>query len=79
MNRTQALAYIRAHQPDSLWSFEPPTKAQAQAYLQGLAARGAPHDLVRAQAALLGQALQAGNTLPPHLSAQLAPRGVSKV
>jgi hypothetical protein len=79
MTRNEAMRFMRAHQPDSPWRLEQPTKAQAAAYLKNLAARGAPADLVRTQAALLGQALQAGRKLPPHMSAQLAPRGVSKV
>jgi hypothetical protein len=80
MNRAAALRYLKVHQPDSPWSFEPPTKAQVRSHLQGLAARGAPADLVRTQAALLGQALQAGRKLPPHLVASVChPRGVAKV
>ena len=80
MNRNQALAYMRKHQPNSPWSFEPPTKAQAAAYLKNLAARGAPADMLSMQARMVAQAMQGGNKLPPHLAAQLChPRGASKV
>jgi hypothetical protein len=80
MNRAAALRYLKVHQPDSPWSFEPPTKAQAAAYLKNLAARGAPSDVINMQARMMAQAMQQnGNTLPPHWAVQLAPRGVSKV
>jgi hypothetical protein len=79
MNRTQALSYMRKHQPDSPWSLEQPTKAQVRSHLQGLAARGAPPDVLSMQARMVAQAMQNGKTLPPHWAALLAPRGVSKV
>jgi hypothetical protein len=80
MNRSQAMRHMKVHQPNSPWSFEQPTKPQAYAYLQSLAARGAPADLVNQQARLIAQAMRGGNTLPPHVAAQLRPPlGVSKV
>lgn len=74
------MRYLKVHQPDSPWGFAQPTKAQARTYLQGLAARGAPADLVNQQARLIAQAMRGGSTLPPHVAAQLRPPlGVSKV
>jgi hypothetical protein len=80
MNRVAAMRYLKVHQPESPWSFAQPTKAQARTYLQGLAARGAPADVLSMQARMVALAMQGGNTLPPHLAAQLChPRGASKV
>ncbi len=68
MNRQQALAHMRKHQPNSPWNFEPPTPEQARNHLQALAARGMPTDALNMTAAVLARSFAPGGApLPPHI------------
>ena len=81
MNRSQALAHLRKHQPNSPWNFEQPTEAQARKHLQALASRDVPAEAVLQQAALMARALAHGSaSLPVHVMAAMNShhRGVSK-
>lgn len=66
MNREQALAYLRKHQPQSRWLPQSLTPATAKARMQQMVGSGADDGFVVMQAAALAAGLN-GATLPPHL------------
>lgn len=73
LNRTQAMAYLKRHQPQSRWIEQPLTPATASAAVRRAAAEGIPAEALTLRAALFSAGLK-GATLPPHVMGTLLRR-----
>ena len=70
LNRTQAMAYLKRHQPQSRWIEQPLTPETASTAMRRAAAEGITADALTTQAAVFAVGLK-GSTLPPHVMGTL--------